>query len=430
MKVENATRVRYSILAAVFINVVINYMDRSNISVAGTISSKELNLDSVQMGYIFSAFGWTYATLQIPGSILADRFGVRRLYAATLILWSLATLALGFVTGFLGLILLRVLIGAMEAPSYPMNNKIVTSWFPEKERASAIGTYTSGQFLGLAFLTPALTFIQQFAGWKGLFYITGIIGLMWGVAWYFLYRSPAQHKRVNEDEFNYIERGGGLLSRKEDGSEDIEKFKWKNLAIVLTQRKLWGIYIGQFCIVATATFFLTWFPKYLVEFRKMDFIKSGIYAAIPFLCAFLGVIFSGFLSDYLVKRKVSAGVARKAPIIIGLFLAVSIMRANYETEPGWIIFYMSLAFFGNGLSSITWVFVSLLAPKNLVGLTGGTFNFFGGLAVIIIPIVIGHLVKEGNFSPALVFIGVLAFMGALSYIFIVGKIERITIVNS
>jgi len=310
-----------------------------------------------------------------------------------------------------------------------MNNKIVTSWFPEKERASAIGTYTSGQFIGLAFLTPVLAFIQQYAGWKGLFYITGIIGVLWGTAWYFFYRSPAQHKKVNEGELDYIEKGGGLLSRRKDGSEDIEKFKWKNLAIVLSKKKLWGVYIGQFCVVATATFFLTWFPKYLVEFRKMDFIKSGMYASIPFLSAFLGVLSSGFLSDYLVKRKVSAVVARKAPVILGLVLAVSIILANYETEPGWVIFYMSLAFFGNGLASISWIFVSLLAPKNLVGLTGGTFNFIGNLAGIVIPIVIGYLVKGGDFSPALVFIGCLAFTGALSYIFLVGKIERIIIGN-
>jgi MFS transporter, ACS family, D-galactonate transporter len=154
MIIENnisATRVRYTILSAVFVNVVINYMDRSNISVAGSIISKELNLDSVKMGYVFSPFGWTYASLQIPGGILADRFGVRSLYSITLILWSLATIAQGFIAGFVTLMVLRFMVGAFEAPAYPMNNRIVTSWFPENERASAIAMYTSGQFIGLAF---------------------------------------------------------------------------------------------------------------------------------------------------------------------------------------------------------------------------------------------------------------------------------------
>lgn len=422
----SATKVRYSILAAVFVNVVINYMDRSNISVAGPVISKELNLDSVKMGYVFAAFGWTYASLQIPGGILADRYGIRLLYTVTLIGWSLVTIGIGFVTGFAALIILRILIGALEAPSYPMNNRIVTSWFPEKERASAIATYTSGQFIGLAFLTPVLSFIQLYAGWRGLFFITGLIGVVWGVAWYFFYRSPSEHATVNTAELEYIEKGGGLVVKKDTGGAS-PVFKWKDLHLVLSKRKLWGIYIGQFCLVSTLLFFLTWFPKYLVEYRKMDFIQSGLYASLPFLCAFLGVLFSGFLSDYLVRKNVPAAIARKAPVVIGLLLSVSIIGANYVTEPKWVIFFMSLSFFGNGLASITWVFVSLLAPKHLLGLTGGAFNFIGGLASIIVPIVIGYLVKGGDFSPALIFIGCLAFAGAMSYIFLVGKIERVSI---
>jgi len=106
-------------------------------------------------------------------------------------------------------------------------------------------------------------------------------------------------------------------------------------------------------------------------------------------------------------------------------LSVSIIGANYVSDPAMVIFFMSLAFFGNGLASITWVFVSLLAPRNLLGLTGGTFNFIGGLASIFVPVIIGYLVKDGDFSPALVFIGCMAFLGALSYIFLVGKVERI-----
>ena len=199
------------------------------------------------------------------------------------------------------------------------------------------------------------------------------------------------------------------------------------LQIVLSKKKLWGIYIGQFGVGATLLFFLTWFPKYLVEYRKMDFIKSGLYASLPFVGAFAGIIFSGFLSDYLIKRKVSTGMARKAPVIAGLLLSTSIIGANFVTSPAWVVFFMSLAFFGNGLASITWVFVSLLAPKDLLGLTGGAFNFIGNLATIIVPVVIGYLVKDGDFSHALIFIGAIALAGALSYIFLVGKVERIII---
>ena len=420
-----ASRVRYSVLAAVFITVVINYMDRTNISVAGSMISKELHLNSVQMGMLFSAFSWTYATLQIPGGILADRFGSRILYSIILILWSLATITLGFAVGFLTILLLRVLIGAFEAPSYPMNNRIVTAWFPEQERAGAIATYTSGQFIGLAFLTPALTAIQIYAGWRGLFVITGGIGMVWGLAWYFIYRNPPEHKKINREELALIESGGGIMEHGHTGQSQAVKFKWKDLWFVLSKKKLWGIYLGQFGLGGTLIFFLTWFPKYLVEYKHMDFLKSGFLASFPFLCAFSGVLFSGYLSDWLVRKNRTVAVARKSPVVLGLLLSLSIIGANYVTQPAWVIFFMSLAFFGNGLASITWVFVSLLAPKNLIGLTGGVFNFIGGLAGIVVPIVIGWLVKEGDFSPALIFIGCMTMTGALSYIFLVGKIERI-----
>ncbi|MDW7691531.1 MFS transporter [Flammeovirgaceae bacterium SG7u.111] len=426
-KTENnkPTKVRYTILAAVFVNVVINYMDRSNISVAAPFISKELELDTVQMGYIFSAFGWTYATLQIPGGVLADRLGIKMLYSICLIGWSIATILQGFAVGFVVIVALRILIGAFEAPSYPMNNRIVTSWFPDNERAGAIALYTSGQFIGLAFLTPALIAIEHYFGWRALFFLTGGIGLLWGVIWYFFYRSPTQHKGVNKAELAHIEEGGAILDDAESEGDEEEKFQWSHLALVLSKRKLWGVYLGQFGLGATLIFFLTWFPKYLVEYKGMDFLQSGIMASIPFIFAFFGVLLSGFVSDYLTKRNVSVATARKAPIVTGLLLSTSIIGANYTSDPFWVTFFMSTAFFGNGLASIAWVFVSLLAPKKLIGLTGGTFNFIGGLSTIVVPITIGFLVKDGDFAPALVFICALTLMGAMSYIFLVGKIKRI-----
>lgn len=424
------TRIRFRILAFIFVSVVINYMDRSNISVAASAISSELQLTSVQLGLIFSAFGWTYAALQIPGGILVDRFGPRVLYALSLILWSAATLLQGIIKGFTALLGLRLAIGAFEAPAYPANNRIVTSWFPDHERASAIAVYTSGQFLGLALLTPALTAIEHFAGWRGLFIITGLIGIVWGMIWYFIYYDPAKHPKVNEAEINYIKKGGGLVNTgSEKKSDAAAKFTWSNLRKVFSHRKLWGIYIGQFAVNSTLWFFLTWFPTYLVKYRGLNLLTSGFLASVPFLAAFTGLLLSGFLSDFLIKKGVSVGVARKSPVIIGLLLSVSIIGANYVNSTALIILFMTIAFFGNGFASISWVFVSTLAPKHLIGLTGGVFNFIGGLASIIVPIVIGFLVRDGSFTPALVFIGVLAFIGACSYVFLVGKVERIEIEN-
>lgn len=418
------TRIRYGMLALVFMNVVINYLDRSNLSVAATGLSKELDLSSVQMGLIFSAFGWTYAALQIPGGLIADRIAPRILYALCLITWSLATIAQGFAKGFASLFSFRLATGAFEAPSYPINNRIVTSWFPDHERASAIAMYVSGQFIGLAFLTPVLVALQHYAGWRGLFIITGLIGIAWGFIWYIFYRDPLDHSKVNEAELNYIEKGGGVLRGKKHNNNKTSAWRWDDWKQVFNSRTLWGIYIGQFCVNATLWFFLTWFPTYLVKYRGLNFLKSGFLASIPFLSACAGLLLSGFLSDYLIKKGRSISMARKAPIIFGLLLSGCIVGANYTNDTTLVIFFMSLAFFGAGMALISWVFVSILSPKHLIGLSGGVFNFMGNLASIVVPIVIGFLASGGNFKPALVFVGTLGLAGASSYIFLVGKIER------
>jgi ACS family D-galactonate transporter-like MFS transporter len=253
------------------------------------------------------------------------------------------------------------------------------------------------------------------------------VGIVWGIVWYRLYRNPAEHTAANKAELKYIESGGGLINMQSAASKGTEKpkFEWSNLKKVFMYRKLWGIYLGQFAVNSTLWFFLTWFPTYLVKYRGLDFLKSGFLASAPFLAAFAGLLTSGFLSDYLLRKGVSVNIARKAPVIFGLLLSASIVGANYVDDPAWIIFFMALAFFGNGCATITWIFVSALAPKSLIGLTGGVFNFIGNLASVVVPIVIGYLAREGNFKPALIFISAVTITGACSYIFIVGKIERI-----
>ncbi|WP_024481442.1 MFS transporter [Cellulophaga baltica] len=421
------TNKRYGILAMVFLTVVINYLDRSNISVAAFALSEDLDLSSVQMGFIFSAFAWTYAILQIPGGFMADKIKTRVLYSVIMALWSIATLVQGMANSFVSLLGLRATIGVFEAPSYPTNNVIVTRWFPEKERASAIAIYTSGQFLGLAFLTPVLTAIQTYLGWRGLFYVSGAVGLVWAILWYVLYRDPKEHATMNQEEIDYIAEGGGLIDGvpDTDKKEKVEKFSWSDLREVFSYRKLWGLYIGQFCLGTIIIFFLTWFPTYLVKYRGLDFLESGFLASIPFLAAFFGVLLSGFTSDFLIKRGYTVEIARKLPIICGMLLSTAIIGANYTEDTFLVILFLSIAFFGNGLASIAWVFISLMAPKKLIGLTGGAFNFIGGLAGIVVPVIIGYLVKDGDFKPALFFIGAIALLGFISYTFIVGKVERI-----
>ena len=249
---------------------------------------------------------------------------------------------------------------------------------------------------------------------------------MWGLAWYLLYRDPLKHQQVNTAELDYIEKGGGIIQHRTENPATAKfKFAWKDLREVFSHRKLWGIYLGQFAITSTQWFFLTWFPLYLVKYRSVNFIETGFLTSVPFVAAFAGILLSGLLSDFLVKKNVPAHIARKAPVIGGLFLSVAIIGANYVSSPALVILFMAIAFFGNGMASITWVFVSLLAPKHLIGITGGTFNFIGNLSSVSVPFIIGLLVRKGNFEPGLIFISAMAVFGICCYVFLVGKIERV-----
>ena len=419
-----ATGKRHRLLVMLFITVVITYLDRSNLSIAATAIAQDLQLDPAHMGLVFSAFGWSYALLQIPGGMLVDRARPRLMMALIIGLWSLATILQGFASAFVLLLSLRVLLGVLEAPAYPTLNRIVTTWFPDSERARAIAVYTSGQYVGLAFLTPALVLTQQHFGWQGVFILTGLHRRGVGARLVCAVSRAVRSAGINQAELDTIRRGGGLveLEQRPRVSRAIHAADWR---AVLGNRKLWGIYIGQIAVTSTLWFFLTWFPTYLVKYRHMDFLKAGFMAAVPFLAAFVGILASGLMSDAMIRRGVSATVARKVPIVTGLLLSTAIVGANFVDSPSMVILFMAIAFFGSGFSSITWVLVSSMAKKELLGLTGGMFNLMGNLSSICVPIVIGLRRQGQRLRPALVFMSAVGVVGALSYLFLVGKIERI-----
>ncbi|MHC5176989.1 MFS transporter [Serratia rhizosphaerae] len=419
------TKRRYLTLLMIFVTVVICYVDRANLAVASAHIQQEFGINKAQMGYIFSAFAWTYTLCQIPGGWFLDRLGSKLTYFIAIMGWSIATLLQGFANGLSALIGLRAVTGLFEAPAFPTNNRIVTSWFPEQERASAVGFYTSGQFVGLAFLTPLLIWVQELLSWHWVFIITGGVGIVWALIWHFAYQSPRKSKGVNEAELAYIQAGGGMV----DGDVPDEKkarvaltaADWK----LVFHRKLLGVYIGQFAITSTLWFFLTWFPNYLTQEKHIAALTAGFMTTVPFLAAFFGVLLSGFFADRLLRSGKSIGFARKTPIICGLLLSTCIMGANYTDDPFWIMVLMALAFFGNGFASITWSLVSSLAPVRLIGLTGGLFNFVGGLGGITVPLVVGYLAQDYGFAPSLIYISAVALIGALSYLLLVGDVKRV-----
>ncbi|KDB07722.1 d-galactonate transporter [Burkholderia sp. lig30] len=423
------TRARYRILALLAIGTMINYLDRTVLGVAAPQLTKELGINAAVMGIMFSAFSWTYVVMQVPGGLFLDRFGSKVTYYCSMTLWSLCTLLQGFVHGVSPLLACRLGLGVTEAPCFPTNSRVVATWFPQSERAMATGTYTVGEYIGLAFFSPVLFALMGAYGWRSLFWVVGGVGIVFGLVWWKFYQEPRDHRGANAAELAYIEAGGGLVhaAKKDDKSEQA-KFSWRMAGQLLKKRQLAGICLGQFAGNSTLVFFLTWFPTYLATERHMGWLKIGFFAVMPFIAASVGVMFGGIFSDWLLRRGKSANIARKLPIIAGLLLASTIILANYVQSNEAVIAIMSVAFFAQGMAALGWTLVSDIAPDGLLGVTGGIFNLAANLAGIITPLVVGFIVAAtGSFVGALVFIGVIALIGALSYIFVVGDIKRIVL---
>jgi MFS transporter, ACS family, D-galactonate transporter len=422
------TNRRFRVMGLLFVTVVINYLDRSNVSIAAPSLTTEFHLDPVQLGLVFSAFSWTYTAFQLPGGWLVDRVHPRILFPVLIMLWSVATLATGLANGLVALLALRMAVGFFEVPTFLINNRIATTWFGEKERATCIAVYTAAESVGLAFLTPALFWLKSEFGWQSVFFITGMLGLIWSLVFFRTYRDPAETEGVNAAEIRLIAESGGIPDLSQRGvarRQSTVTTPWRDLKIVFGRRKLWGIYFGHFVWGTVGTFFRSWFPTYLVTYRHFTFIKAGFYVSLPFLAVFLGVLCSGAMSDLLVRKGFSLTFARKAPIIGGLICSTSIVGANYVDSEPLIIAFLTFAFFCNGVASIHWSLVSATAPERLIGLTSSVFNCMGGVAGILSPIVVGFLLRSGDFRLPLVFIAVIEAMGVFSYIFVVGKLERV-----
>ncbi|MBR0755471.1 MFS transporter [Bradyrhizobium jicamae] len=428
------SRVRLLIVTMLFLVTTVNYADRATLSIAGPALSKELHLDPVAMGYVFSAFGWSYVIAQVPGGWLLDRFGSKWVYALSITIWSIFTVMqgwVGFLTGgaaIFALFALRFLVGLAEAPSFPANARIVAAWFPGNERGTASAFFNSGQYFATVIFAPLMGWIAHDYGWRNVFYVMGALGIIMGLVWIKTIYGPKDHPGINEAEFDYIREGGALVDMdapKEGKTADAGP-KWDHIRQLLSNRMMLGVYIGQYCINTLTYFFLTWFPVYLVKERGLSILQAGFVATLPALCGFIGGVLGGVISDDILRRTGSLTLARKIPIVGGMLLSMSIIACNYVDGQALVVGFMALAFFGKGIGALGWAVVSDTSPKEAGGVSGGLFNTFGNLSSISTPIIIGYiLAATGSFNGALVFVGANALVAAIAYLFIVGEIKRV-----
>jgi ACS family glucarate transporter-like MFS transporter/ACS family D-galactonate transporter-like MFS transporter len=433
---QNRSRARFRILALIFLITTVNFADRATLSITGPSMQKEFGFDVIRMGYIFSAFSWAYVFSQVPGGWLIDRFGARRVYSVSIFGWSVFTVlqaGIGIIGGIAsavaGLFVLRFLVGMAEAPAFPANARVVASWFPTRERGTASAIFNSAQYFAAVVFTPLMAAVTHWYGWRRVYVLMGLLGMVLALAWLKSGRGPTQHAGVNRAELDYLREGGALVHMEEQRMQATDSdgnLRSRQLRQLLANRMLLGVNIGQFSINVLTYFFLTWFPVYLVTQRHMSILKAGFMVSLPALCGFFGGILGGILSDAMLKRGYSLTAARKTPIVAGMLLSMSMIPCNFIDTDWIIVGLMALSFFGKGFGALGWAVMADVAPKEAIGLAGSLFNSFGAVAGIVTPIAIGYiLAATGSFNGALVFVGANALVTIFAYLVIVRKIERV-----
>ena len=330
MNAEPASRVRWLLVFWLFVLSAVSYLDRVNISIAGTSIAREYNLTNVQLGWVFSAFLVGYALFQTPGGWLADRMGSRRVLTIGVLWWGIFTGLAAAVPSRVAyalaiFIAMRFLLGAGEAVIYPASNQFISRWIPSHERGVANGWIFAGVGAGAGLAPPLITYVMVHLGWRWSFWICAFIGMVAGAVWYAIARNaPEEHPRVTAGELATIRSG---LAARGNSSPTAAKtadtlLPW---GTILASKDVWAITLGYFCYGYAAWIFFSWFYIYLAKVRGLDLKSSAFYAMLPFLamaaCCPLGGLISDRLTKWRGKRLGRCGLAVFAMALAAAFLA-------------------------------------------------------------------------------------------------------------
>lgn len=399
--------------------VLVNYFDRINLSVAGPQLQSAFGLDAAQLGWLFSAFFWSYALMQIPTGLILDRFGVSRIGRIGAALWSIGTALTTLAGGFGGLLAARALLGIAEAPAFPANAKATGYWFPRTERALATAIFDAAAKFSNVIGAPLVALTVIYLGWRGAFWATAVLSFIYFIGFYVFYRDPSADAHLTMQEHEYMRAGGAAPEGEASRSAGAM------LGYLLTNRKVWGLTIGFSAYGYSFYLFLTWLPGYLVRQMHMSLISSAGYTTIPWIAATIAdLAVGGWLIDHLISRGYGETRVRKTVLVLGMLTGLAVFGAGFTTSTGWAILWISIALSGlSAAAPVGWSIPSLIAPKGGTGAIGGIMNFFNNLMGVAAPVATGYIVGATNsFSGAFVVAGVVLLIGVLSYVFLLGEI--------
>lgn len=410
----NISKYKWLILVLLVIGSLINYIDRSALSIAAPYIMKEFNFSAADMGNIFSGFFFTYAVFCFIGGYCSDLFGPKRTMGIAMIFWSFFAFAPAIAWGFASLFVFRLLFGASEGPISSVSNKMITNWFSPTERARAKGISDSGMSLGAAISGPMVGLIAIKWGWRVSFIVLLVLGLLWTISWFILsYDTPFDFLRHFKKSHNTSVNGNTVEGEKKKSADLVNR---KTLSFYLRQPIIWSIIISFFAVNFMTYFFMTWFPSYLVMERHLSIKNMSVVNVIPWLFGMLGYVLGGTLSDYVVKRTGNTIKSRKLVIFFSLIgLGISVGLCGLANSTMLAIILMSFGvFFGYLATPSFWASIGDSVKSSNVGGVGGFAHFLSNTAGIVAPSITGYIVQgTGKFTSAFILAGSLALLSAL-----------------
>src|SRR5215467_7063341 len=373
--------------------IVINYVDRGNLSIAAPVIQSELELSATQLGVLFSAFFYTYTALQFVVGGIVDRLGASRVLGAGLLLWSLATMAMGFSRGFLALLALRLLLGVGESVAFPCTSKVIAQNIPPENRGLANGVVTAGLKLGPAVGAFGAGMLIATYGWRPVFWGMGIASLLWLPAWWRWKPRQEAKAETSSAAIGYVR--------------------------IFGQRSFWGCAAGHFSFNYLSYFFLTWLPLYLAHERGLSQQELARSAGAYYLVDSASALLTGWLSDLSIQHGARAALVRKAASAGGQVTAAVAMIAcafaARESYYAWLL----VAAVGSGAAGCgVFLFSQTIAGPRAVGQWSALQNGFGNFAGLLGPTLTGFLVdRSGHFFSAFALAAAITLAGAVVWSF-------------
>lgn len=393
-----------TILVLLVLAVGINYIDRGTLSVSKSNISAEFALNSTQMGLLFSAFFWSYALFQLVAGWLVDRYDVKWVYAIGFVIWSLATAAMGFFSGFAVFFALRLLLGIGESVAFPATSRILAANYAEEQRGFANALIDAGSKIGpaLSMLFGGL-FVASY-GWRALFIVVGLGSLLWLIPW--LWLVPSEKKKVEAGE----------------ARQTVTAVGWTQL---LARREVWGTSLGMFCLGYAWYFLVSWLPAYLEEDRGFSKTDMAIFGSLPFWAMAVTSLMGGWFSDRWIQAGATPTRVRMTFIVAGFLLCAAFMvPAVMVKEASLCVAFLTAACAALGFyTSNVWAVTQTLAGPAAAGKWTGIQNCIGNLGGVVSPALTGWLVTEtGSFTLAFAFSSGVLVLGVGAYIFLVGRV--------